>query len=103
MSANTASRVGVETGAGRFILRDGFRIRFHGEALHGLQRRGNRLLVGLGSPHFWIKTLINLAQGGIVRANGGHCTVGILRSSYAGWLAEFVVSISVHNSGRPVA
>src|SRR5216684_4271767 len=95
MSANETSCLAVEATLERFMLRHSFRICFHSKALHGLQRRSDRLLIWLGPPHFRVETLINLAQGGIVRANGGHCTFGILRWSRGGRLPEFVVSIFI--------
>jgi hypothetical protein len=94
--------VGVQAGFERGVLRDGFGIRFHGKALHGLQSRGNSFLIRLGTPHFRIETLIDLAQSGIVRANARHSAFGILRWSGAERLGEFLVfvSVSVHDSDR---
>jgi hypothetical protein len=66
-----------------------------------LQGRGYRFLIRLGPPHFRVEALVDLAQGGIVRAYGGQRAFGLLRFSKAGWLAEFFVFVAVHDSDRP--
>jgi len=101
MSADAACVVRDGRGSGGGVLGGGFRIGFHGEALHGLQSGGNGFLIGLGASHLRIEALINLAESGIVRADGRHRVIGILRCG-AGWASEFFISISisVHDSDR---
>src|SRR5882762_8436366 len=101
MPADAASRLRTEIDFEGFMLRHALGIRFHREALHSLKVRSNRLLIRLGPPHFRVEALIDLAQGGIVRANRGHRAFGLLRLSKAGWLAEFFVFVAVHDSDRP--
>ena len=72
VSAHPASRVKISAALERAIFRRRFGIGFHGEALHGLQSRGNRLLIRLGPPHLRIQPLIDLAQRRIVRPNTRH-------------------------------
>ena len=67
----------------RGTLRDVFRIRFHGKALHGLKGGGNGFLVWFWPPHFRIEPLIDLTQRGIARADAWH-HFGILRCGGAG-------------------
>src|SRR5580698_5240695 len=84
----SACMAGIERGRSsveRGVLGGGFGIGFHGEALHGLKSRGNGFLIGFWSPHFRIKTLVDLAQSGIVRAYAGHRIFGILRRRGTGW------------------
>jgi len=103
MSADAAGGRSTETGLRCGILRGCFRIVFHGEALHGLQSFGNGFLIGLGPPHFRIQALIDLAEGGVVRADARRRRVfGILRGRQYGRLGEFLVffSVSVHDSDR---
>jgi hypothetical protein len=86
------------------IFGDAFGIRFHGKALHGLEGCGNGLLVRLGTTHFRIEPLIDLAQGRIARADARH-TFGILRRNRTGrpyWLLVFV-PIFVHDSDHATA
>jgi hypothetical protein len=71
MSAGVTGVVGASSGIERGVFGGGFRIRFHGESLHGLQGRGNGFLIGLGAPHFRIETLVDLTQRGIVRTDLG--------------------------------
>ncbi len=98
MSADVAGVVRTGSSVERGVLGRCFGIRFHGEALHGLQSRGDGFLIGLGAPHFRIKTLINLTQSGIVRTDARHRVFGILRGRGTGWPGYFLVS--VHDSGR---
>jgi hypothetical protein len=84
----------------RGVLRSGFGIGFHGEALHGLQSGGNGFLVRFGPPHFRIKALVDFAEGGIVRANARWRVFGIRRRDGAGWLREFLISLSIHDLDR---
>ena len=100
MPAGMAGIVRTGTSVDRGVLGSGFGIGLHGQALHGLQSGGNGLLIGLGSPHLRIEALIDLTEQGIVRADARHSALGILRWSGAGWLAEFLVSISIHDSDR---
>lgn len=72
MSAEAARCAGFN----RRVFRRSFGIRFHGEPLHGLKSGGNGHLIGLGTPHFRIETLVDLAQGGIVRTDDGNFAVG---------------------------
>jgi hypothetical protein len=87
MSANLASCLSVSGRLEQFMLGHIFGICLHGKALHGLQGCGNRFLIWLGPPHFRVETLIDLAQGRIVRANGRRRTLSVLRWSRAGRLS----------------
>src|ERR1700691_263968 len=98
MSAGMAGIMRTGTSVERRVLGSGFGIGLHGQTLHGLQSRGNSLLIGLGATHFGIKPLVDLAQSGIVRTDARHRVFGILRGRGARWRGEFLVSI--HDSDR---
>jgi len=83
MSADAAGRLLIDVACERVPLGHGFRIRFHGEPLHGLQGGGNRFLIRFGPAHFRVEPLIDLAQRGIVRADGGYGAFGIRRRTEA--------------------
>src|SRR5580700_11711139 len=100
MSAYSAGIARVAAAFGCGFLNRAFGIRFQGQALHGLQSRGNGLLIGLGPPHFGVEALIDLSQRGIMRANARHNIFGFLRRSGAGWLSEFSLSVSIHDLDR---
>ena len=105
MSANAAGIVSVDGGFERSVLRGWFGVRFHREALHGLQSRGNGFLIRLGPSHLRIEPLVDLSQSGIVRPDARQIVrdfvfyFGILlRRSRSGLLDWFLVS--VHDSDR---
>jgi hypothetical protein len=87
--------VRIEPAFRRGIRNRVFGIHFGGEALHGLQSRGNRFLVGPLPAYFRIETLIDFVQSGVVRM---WRVFGLPRRHGAGWLGEFLVSI--HDSDR---
>ena len=85
MAADAAGDTGFE----RSILCGKLGVRFHGEALHGLQGRGDGFLIGFRPPHLRIEPLVDLPQSRIVRTDDGHA-IGILCGRR---LAEFLFSI----------
>jgi len=103
MSADATDILRVYGSFERGVLRHWFGIRFHGEALHGLQSRSNGFLVGLGPPHLRIESLIDFSQRRIVRSNAGdviwHVEI-LLRRNGSGWFDWFLVS--VHDSRPPL-
>jgi hypothetical protein len=93
----SADLTGVKSGFERGVFRGGFGIRFHCQALHGLQSRSYCFLIRLGPPNFRIETLIDFTQSRIMRPNAGN-VFGIRRGGRTGWFAGFIVSISIHKS-----